>query len=384
MKSCLGYVRVSTLRQGDGVSLEAQKDAIVAYAAKNNIEISQWFEEKVTAAKVGRPVFSQMLKLLRKKNADGVVLHKPDRAARNFADWAKIGDLADSGIDVHFASESLDFRSRGGRLSADIQAVIAADYIRNLKEEIHKGLNGQLKRGIYPFPAPLGYCNNGGGKLKTIDPVKGPLVKRVFEMYASGEYSMRTLLPEMERMGLSTHANRLVQKASLEGMLRNPFYSGVIRIRHNGSVFVGAHEPLISASLFEKAQEVRLGKSGKKVTKHSHTYRGLFSCEYCGTAMTGELQKGNVYYRCHTPKCETKSIREEQIEEAILEVFQQVTLTDESVTFLTEKIGKWILHTASRAPSTTYKMQLEQLNLRLERLTDALINRLIETDTYNV
>ena len=248
MKSCFGYVRVSTLKQGDGVSLDAQKDAILAYAAKNNIEISEWFEEKVTAAKVGRPVFTQMLRLLRKKSVDGVVLHKPDRAARNFADWAKIGDLADSGIDVHFASESLDFRSRGGRLSADIQAVIAADYIRNLKEEIHKGLHGQLQRGIYPFPAPLGYRNNGGGQLKTIDPIKGPLVKRVFEFYASGEYSMRTLLPEMEHMGLRTHAGGRVSKASLEGMLRNPFYTGVIRIRCNGSLYVGTHEPLISAS----------------------------------------------------------------------------------------------------------------------------------------
>ena len=225
MKQCFGYVRVSTQKQGEGVSLEAQKDAILAFAARTDIEITRWFEEKETAAKSGRPVFGNMISLLRRNKADGVVLHKPDRAARNFADWAKIGDLADSGIDVFFASETLDFRSRGGRLSADIQAVIAADYIRNLKEEIRKGQSGQLTRGLYPFAAPLGYQNNGAGRHKTIDPVKGPLVRNVFELYASGEYSMRTLLIEMERMGLRTHAGTKVPKASLEAMLRNPFYT---------------------------------------------------------------------------------------------------------------------------------------------------------------
>ena len=384
MKSCFGYVRVSTVKQGDGVSLEAQKDAILVYSAKNNIEISEWFEEKVTAAKIGRPVFTQMLRLLRKKSVDGVVLHKPDRAARNFADWAKIGDLADSGIDVHFASESLDFRSRGGRLSADIQAVIAADYIRNLKEEIHKGQHGQLTRGMYPFSAPLGYRNNGGGQLKTIDPIKGPLVKRVFELYASGGYSMRTLLIEMDRMELRTHAGKRVSKGSLEAILRNPFYTGVIRIMKHGTVFVGGHVPLISASIFERAQEVRLGKSGKKVTKHSHTYRGLFACEPCGKAMIGELQKGHIYYRCHTPSCPTKSVREEHIENAIIEVLNQVTLTDESITHLTERLSKWIADHASHSPASTYRMQIEQLKIRIERLTDALIDHLIDTETFNV
>ena len=383
MKSCFGYVRVSTVKQGEGVSLDAQKDAILGFAAKNNIEISRWFEEKETAAKSGRPVFLEMLRLLRNHKADGVVLHKPDRAARNFADWAKIGDLADSGIDVHFASESLDFRSRGGRLSADIQAVIAADYIRNLREEIHKGQNGQLQRGMYPFSAPLGYQNNGGGKLKTIDPVKGPMMRRVFELYGSGEYSMRTLLKEMSRMGLRTHAGKRVSKGSLEKILRNPFYTGVIRIQKNGAVYTGGHEPLISASLFERVQEVRLGKSGKKVSKHSHTYRGLFCCALCEKSMIGELQKGYVYYRCHTPACETKTVREDQMENAIIEVLRQLTLTDDSIGFLTEKITAWIQDRGSTSPSETYKMQLEQIRQRLDRLTDALIDRLIDTDTFN-
>ena len=153
MKQYFAYVRVSTAKQGEGVSLEAQQDAIAAYAAKHGLSVAEWFEEKETAAKCGRPVFNAMVKQLRAGKARGIIMHKIDRSARNFADWAKIGDLSDAGIDVHFATESLDFRSRGGRLSADIQAVIAADYIRNLREETLKGIRGRLKQGLYPFGA---------------------------------------------------------------------------------------------------------------------------------------------------------------------------------------------------------------------------------------
>lgn len=185
MKRCFGYIRVSTVKQGDGVSLVAQREAILAFASRNHIEIMQWFEEKETAAKRGRPIFNKMMSELRRGKAQGLVIHKIDRSARNFADWAKIGELQDAGVDIHFATESLDFASRGGRLTADIQAVIAADYIRNLREETIKGITGRLKQGLYPFGAPIGYVNNGGGKPKTLDPLRAPLVKLAFEHYST-------------------------------------------------------------------------------------------------------------------------------------------------------------------------------------------------------
>jgi DNA invertase Pin-like site-specific DNA recombinase len=58
-----------------------------------------------------------MMQQLKKRHAAGLVFHKIDRSARNFTDWAKIGDLQDCGIDIHFATESLAFGSRGGRLT---------------------------------------------------------------------------------------------------------------------------------------------------------------------------------------------------------------------------------------------------------------------------
>jgi site-specific DNA recombinase len=177
-KQYAAYIRVSTAKQGErGVSLQEQKDAIQRYAERNSLEVSKWFEERETAAKRGRPVFNEMLKLLRSGKAQGVLIHKIDRSARNMKDWVELGELIDQGIEVHFVNKSLDLASRGGRLSADIQAVVAADYIRNLREETKKGFYGRIKQGLYPLPAPLGYLDRGKGKPKELDPARAPLVR---------------------------------------------------------------------------------------------------------------------------------------------------------------------------------------------------------------
>src|SRR5260221_10334030 len=104
-KNFFGYIRVSTAKQGQqGVSLQEQRDAILGYVSRAGAEIVSWFEEQETAAKRGRPIFSKMLKMLRQGKADGVVLHKIDRGARNLKDWSDIADLIDTGIEVHFAN----------------------------------------------------------------------------------------------------------------------------------------------------------------------------------------------------------------------------------------------------------------------------------------
>jgi DNA invertase Pin-like site-specific DNA recombinase len=147
MERYFGYIRVLTVKQGEqGVSLQEQRDAIARYVERNNLTIMEWFEERETAAKRGRPIFAKMLKLLKRGKASGVIIHKIDRSARNLK--ADLGQLIDEGIDVRFSQESLDLNTRGGRLSADIQAVVAADFIRNLREETRKGFYGRLKQGL--------------------------------------------------------------------------------------------------------------------------------------------------------------------------------------------------------------------------------------------
>lgn len=377
-------MRVSTAKQGEGVSLTAQKEAIMLYCEENEIEIVQWFEEKETAAKQGRPLFNLMIQTLKKGKVDGLVIHKIDRSARNFADWAKIGQLNDLGFDIHFATETLDFRSRGGRLSADIQAVIAADYIRNLREEAKKGIVGRLKQGFYPFKAPLGYVDNGGGKVKTPDPERAQMIKDMFDLYASGRHSLRTLRVEMMQRGLTNARGNHASKHLIETILSNPFYCGVVRIKTTGTTYEGAHEPLISISTFERVQAVKSGKAGKKVTRHNHLYRGLFKCGFCQTSMIPERQKGTVYYRCHTPGCPTKSVREDQIEQTVDKALRTLEADKAAVERVVLKVKEWVeTKYDQEADDSMLKNRLTQVTDKIETLTDALIDRLIDKETYS-
>jgi len=379
---CFAYIRVSTIKQGEGVSLQAQREAIQGFADRSRLTITQWFEEKETAAKSGRPVFSNMLKQLHKGLAGGVIIHKIDRSARNFADWAKIGELSDSGINVHFAAESIDFRSRGGRLTADIQAVIAADYIRNLREETIKGINGRLKQGLYPFKAPIGYLDNGGGKVKTIDPVRGPLVHKLFELYGTGEYSIRMLVEKMDQLGLRTDTGGAVTKTGIERILRNPFYIGLIYLKSRNETFKGAHEPLISTNLFETAQDLKSGRHIKRKTRHKFTYRGLFRCAACRRSMIPERQKGHVYYRCQTRGCSTKTIRESEIEEQLFHKMTALHFTSEAVEELGKAMRQWVRRKEKTATRDTTGLELAQITSRKDKLTDALLDELIDKTTY--
>jgi len=295
MKTYVGYIRVSTARQGErGVSLQEQRDAIERYAARNTLSVSRWFEERETAAKRGRPVFNEMMKLLRSRKTDGVLIHKIDRSARNMKDWAELGELIGAGVEVHFVNESLDLASRGGRLSADIQAVVAADYIRNLREESRKGFYGRIKQGLFPLPAPLGYRDVGKGQAKALDPLHAPLVRHAFVSYATGTKTLQSLAADLHRMGLRNRNGGPVSVNGVSTILNNPFYFGLIRLGSTGEIFPGKHEPLISKSLFDRVQAILRGKVAAKTQSHDFVFSKMLPCESCHYALYGELQKGHV------------------------------------------------------------------------------------------
>lgn len=374
MKKVYGYIRVSTAKQGEGVSLVAQKEAIMRYASQYNLTIVEWFEERETAAKQGRPLFTKMMNLLKQNRTTGIIMHKIDRSARNLRDWVDLGALIDQGVEVHFAHESLDLRARGGRLSADIQAVIAADYIRNLREETIKGLYGRLNQGIYPFAAPTGYLNTGKGKLKTIDPIQGPLVRKAFELYATGKYSLERLAEHMRGLGLKNSVGKPISKSRLSELLNNTFYMGVIKVKDAN--FNGLHEPLVSPEQFDEVRKVLRGRLQQKIRKHSFKFRRLLRCQFCGYSLIGELQKGKVYYRCHSKKCPTKGVTESHVESLLINTFKSCELHLDEVKVITDIAREEKDNFKDTAQETIKILNLQITNAkdRIDRLIDYYVD----------
>lgn len=389
MGKCYAYARVSTPRQGEkGVSLQEQRVAIERYAGAHGLEITRWFEERESASQKGRPTFSEMLRLLRLGRADGVIIHKIDRSARNLEDWADVGKLVDAGVEVYFANENVDLRTVAGRLSADIQAVVAAHYSRNLREEVKKGLYGRLKQGFLPWRAPLGYLDQGPAKAKIPDPVRAPLIAEVFTLYGTGRFSLPLLTEEMFRRGLRNHHGGKVSVNGLATVLRNPFYIGLIRIFKNGQTYEGAHASLVTTDLFKRVQDVLTGKRADRVEREPFLYSRIVRCSVCGYSLIAERQKGHVYYRCHKRvfknPCPPTSVREEAVDEAVLAALVDVDLSDDELKLARAMIeeSREGLGRQQVEARDALLLQQEQQRMRLSKLTDLLVEGTIDKQMF--
>jgi site-specific DNA recombinase len=179
-----------------------------------------------------------------------------------------------------------------------IRVLMAKNYIDNLSEEVRKGMREKAEQGHWPTVAKVGYRNNLETKRIELDPVRGPLVAKLFEWYARGNVSLKELTARAFSAGL-THprSGRKMTKSEIHRMLRNPIYYGDFLWK--GKLYRGLHEPLISRELFDAVQAVFDQANRPRYTKHQHAFTGLLTCGCCGCAITAEVQKGRyVYYHC--------------------------------------------------------------------------------------
>ena len=203
-QSFIAYTRISAQKQSiHGVSLKEQRRAITAYAVRHQLSITAWYEEITTAAKRGRPDFRAALeKLTEGKGNLGLIMHKIDRGTRNLKDWetsAKQSIVVLRSVSPMMTSIAVRVEVVSLQTS---QAVIAADYIRNLRDEVKKGIEGRLRQGLYPFAAPRSYLDGSSGKAKLPDTARAPLIVYMFQLYVSGECSLRDLGDQLAIRGL--------------------------------------------------------------------------------------------------------------------------------------------------------------------------------------
>ncbi len=323
-----------------------------------------------------------MLQELSRKKAQGVIFHKIDRSTRNHSDWSRLIDLRDfSDIKLYFSADGIDMTTRSGRFVADINMAMSKHYIDNLTEEVKKGLYGRLKQGLYPFKAPIGYLDMGGGKLKEIDPTKAPIIKEAFRLCAEERYTFNKVSAYLAKNGLTTSTGRAYGKSTVSRILHNPFYVGVMEVKNK--TFIGKHEKLISTKLFHKTQNILSSKKTLSQGKHDYLYRQLITCD-CGKNLIAEKQKGRVYYRCHNRDCLETTIREDRITSFLKKDFNKFKLDD----YFIKEIGKRTLAKLGQKNqnqnkfNSTIKLHLANADGRLNKLTDLLLDGSVDKEYY--
>ncbi len=328
------YARKSTEEDDRQVlSIEAQLVELKEFAAKEKLEIVASFREAKTAKEPGRIKFAEMLSLIEKGKADGIISWHPDRLARNSVDGGKIIHFVDRGLIRSLKFPTFWFEpTPQGLFMLNIAFGQSKYFVDNLRENVKRGLRQKIRNGVWPSWAPVGYANNPKTRGIDVDSEKSSKVKKIFEMYATGAYPLNTLANWCEKKKLLTNAGNKISMSNIQHILQNPFYIGLMR--YKGEIFEGKHEPLISKKLFDRCQEV-MTKRGKvrPDRKHDFAFLGLMKCASCGCSITAQYAKGNggiyTYYRCTKKrgKCQEKYLGENQLVVQIKSFLQKVSLS---------------------------------------------------------
>jgi hypothetical protein len=217
---------------------------------------------------------------------------------------------------------SKDSRSQD-KLVHGFHLLIARHYVENLKEEVKKGIHEKAAKGIYPSKALFGYRNHN--RNIEIDPEAGPIVQRLFELYATGNYSLADL-----RKGVFSESGRKFAKSGIERILKNRFYIGFFV--WGGKTYQGTHRPLVSVALFEKVQDVFRSYNRPKYRGHDFAFGGMLQCAYDNCMVTAEQKKGKyTYYHCtgHRGKCPLPYFREEELGIRLGQVLKDIHIPDD-------------------------------------------------------
>ena len=298
-----------------------------------------------------RPKFLTLISLLLARKIKGVVFLCWDRASRNEQDDLILKKLIQMGCDIRFVEATYE-KTSAGKLHMRVDGMFSAHYSEVISEKV-RGAQKKLRderRCIYA--SPVGYLDKGSDN-KPLDPERAPTVKRIFELYATGDWSMRQLGKWARDEGLTKKPvrrkrtkdeiannmdvadipkiSRPVDHKTIEYMLPNPFYIGKVKI---GKTYENstAHQALIDNSLFLDVQKMLKQKrvSVYYVDKPFHTYREMASCE-CGRSYSPYEQKGIIYYRSRCKEGCTNgnpNLNESNITVAIQKVLDEVYFTD--------------------------------------------------------
>jgi len=297
------YARVSSKEQELGYSIAAQEELLRRYGAERNLSVEE-FSDVETAKTVGRPGFAAMVLYFGKQPDCSILLaEKTDRLYRNLRDFVTIDEL---GVEIHLVKETriLTRESRSSdKFMHGINVLMAKNYIDNLSEEVKKGVRTKAGQGLWPSYAPLGYVNvvrSDGKKIITPDAVLGPVVTKLFEWFASGEYSIETLAKKAYEEGFQFRKSRgKIPKNTLHKVLRKRIYTG--EFDYGGSRYQGSHEPLVTRHVWDRVQEILDGRQARKhrKTTHDFAFSGVIRCGHCGCSLVAEVKKGRyVYYHC--------------------------------------------------------------------------------------
>ena len=399
-KSAILYRRVSTTDQKlFGNSLNAQQGSLKEFCLKNSMTVVKEFQEDYSAKDFDRPVANEMLHYAKKNKTkiDYLLITSWDRFSRNTLEALRvIEELKKLDISVNSIDSWVDYDDPA-------QIMIQLMYLgmpevdnKVRSQKVKIGMRQGLKEGRWNVKQPVGYIKGKdelGKPLMQLDPIKAPLIKKLFESFAVGLYSQNEL------RNMSDFKILKLSKSNLSKVLKNIVYTGKIIVpafkEETEQIVQGLHKSIIDENTFNKVQ-YQLGLKSRykhKPKKQNETLylRGHLKCTKCGGNLTGSGSKSKTgskhyYYHCNPRKgCNERfKIKDAHIE--LINLLQGLKPPDE-VCDLFEMILEEHYKSSKESKYTQIKATKESINRveeRQQKLLEKLLDQVISDEIYKL
>lgn len=323
-------------------------------------------EEGLVQYRIDRPKFQRMLQFVSQGYFKGVICLCWDRISRNKGDDTVIRKLMRKGVDFRFAYAEYE-KSSSGALHMDIDGMFSQHHSRVTSEKVTITIKNSRDKGLCTYRAPIGYLNNGSMEEKPLDPERAPIIKQMYELYATGDWSLSDIARWANEQGFTTvpmrrrrtkeemlaeedeveeipKVARPVTENHISRILSNRFYTGRTLNNQGEYVSSNSHEAIVSDELFEEVQK----QLKKKTTSIHYTekldqpLRGVCRCAYCERVYTPYMKKGIQYYnsRC-TKSCKNtdKNLSFDKIDKKISGLITSLYFTDDEIEQMDARAG---------------------------------------------
>lgn len=397
MKPAVILARVSSKEQEEGHSLEAQLANLESYAQRKDLNVIQVFRIIESSTKGHRPEFERMIEFVRQqKERTALIVDCVDRLQRSFTHTPILDKLMrDNLLEIHFVREGnmMDKDATSSqKMMWNFGVLLGQSYTDQISDNVKRSIKNKLDKGEWIGSAPLGYINvvdpDTGQNTVILDKERAFLVKNLFKEYATGTVSLHELKRKANGWGLTTKKGCRIIPQTLHKILHNHFYYGMMLVK--GQLYPHYYPPLIDKALFDACQ--RVGKTPRteapRETENAYILRGMVKCAASGRTVSFDLKKGKfVYLIARDPANPDKKIwvREEVVLAQVRDVIQSLHIPDTLLTSIVDYMRQ--THEAEKAHHQENIKRLNaesaDLTLKLDRLTDHLLDQSITKDVYS-
>ncbi len=397
------YARVSSEKDEQLNSLDNQISYYRNFIKKNaNWEfVEGYIDEGLSGMSTKkRENFHNMISDAKAGLFDLVITKEITRFARNTLDSIQYTrDLLSYGVGVFFQNDNINTLDEDSELRLTIMSGIAQDELRKLSSRIKFGHQEAIKKNVVLGNSRIfGYRKDN--KRLVIDEKEAEMVRELFELYATDQYSMKQIEDIFWNKGYRNNNGKRICHSTMSNTISNPKYKGyyvgnkvkIIDMFTKKQKFLPPEEwvmfkdetgeivpAIVDEELWEKANAVlrrrsRDVKNRQNLCNHPNLLTGKMFCTHCGKLYyrkDSKDRKGNVLSRwiCSgkinngTDSCPSFTIYEEEIKEVLYEVFKD---TAEDAKLIIEEYTNMYAEVLAKDSSSG---ELQKLKDRLDFLS---------------